>query len=63
MPGRKPHPLNIAAPDLPILQAVAAREDEVERAAGAGHVESWNAEPRRYRAELRAFVSRVLSAP
>jgi alpha-beta hydrolase superfamily lysophospholipase len=31
--------------------------------AGAGHVESWNAEPRRYRAELRAFVSRVLSAP
>ena len=30
---------------------------------GAGHVESWNAEPRRYREELRAFVSRVLSAP
>ena len=30
---------------------------------GAGHVESWNAEPLRYRAEVRAFVSRLLAAP
>ena len=30
---------------------------------GAGHVESWNVAPMRYRAEVRGFVSRLLAAP